>query len=299
MVEPRILLVGASGMLARALIRQMDAQGVPHTDVDYPQFDLSQPASIRAHITGGHNLVLNAAAWTDVDGAEDPAKYPLVERINGTGVGELAQCCRRAGAMLVHYSTEHVFNGQASQPYPTDHPRDPCNAYGRSKALGESLLAASGCRHLLVRTSWLYAPWGKNFVRIIAELVQTRPSLKVVNDQLGRPTSAEHLAAVTFALLQREVTGIFHVTDDGECTRYDFAVAIAAQVLPQHGPAAIIEPCTTGQFPRPATRPAYGVLDISQTQSLLGPMPAWQDSLRVVLERLKWNDRCNPHHARD
>jgi dTDP-4-dehydrorhamnose reductase len=210
-----------------------------------------------------------------------------VERINGTGVGELAQCCRRAGATLVHYSTDYVFNGQASQPYPTDHPHDPCNAYGRSKALGESLLLASGCRHLLVRTSWLYAPWGKNFVRTIAGLVRTRPSLKVVDDQRGRPTSAEHLAAMTLVLLQHEATGIFHVTDAGECTRCDFAGAIATFVRQQHGSAAIIEPCSSDQYPRPARRPAYSVLDIAQTQSLLGPMPAWQDNLRIVMGRLE------------
>ncbi|NJL31014.1 MAG: sugar nucleotide-binding protein [Phycisphaerales bacterium] len=215
MVKGNILLIGASGMLARALQQAMDAQGLAHLDVDYPQLDLANPQSIAAHVTGEHAIVINAAAWTDVDGAEDPAKYPLAESVNGTGVGELALCCRRVGAMLVHYSTDYVFNGQASEPYRVDQPHDPINAYGRSKALGERLLVESGCQHLLIRTSWLYAPWGKNFVRTIHDLARSKPMLQVVNDQHGRPTSAQHLAHATLGLLSQNITGCWHVTDGG------------------------------------------------------------------------------------
>jgi dTDP-4-dehydrorhamnose reductase len=184
---------------------------------------------------------------------------------------------------LLHFSTDYVFDGKASAPYRADAPVDPLGAYGRTKAAGEQAIHASGARHLIVRTSWLYAPWGNNFVRTMARLTRDKPSLKVVDDQRGRPTSAEHLAATALALLDRGATGTFHVTDGGECTWYEFTLAIAKQL----GRTCTIAPCTTAEFPRPAPRPAYSVLDLSQTEALLGPMPDWRVNLVEVLARLE------------
>ncbi len=279
--EPRVLLVGTGGMLARAWERLLLQCSVPVVCPTLTELDLTQPETLKQTIVPGIRLVLNCAAWTDVDGAETKEAQALA--VNGRGVEHLARRCREIGAMLAHYSTDYVFAGTASTPYRVDEPRAPLNAYGRSKAAGEVALQASGCRHLLIRTSWLYAPWGNNFVRTMTRLARTKPMLKVVNDQHGRPTSAEHLAATTLALIEKQATGTYHVTDGGQCTWYDFAVQIAAAANPQ----CRVEACTTAQFPRPARRPAYSVLDLSQTEALVGPMPDWRANLDDVIKRME------------
>jgi dTDP-4-dehydrorhamnose reductase len=180
---------------------------------------------------------------------------------------------------LVHYSTDYVFDGEASAPYRVDELRRPQNAYGRSKARGEELLLATGCEHLLLRTSWLYAPWGKNFVDTIARFGRERPSLRVVADQRGRPTSAQYLAQRSLEFVDKRARGIFHVTDGGECTWFEFARAIVAG----SGGSALVEPCTSAEYSRPARRPPYSVLDLSATDALLGPSRSWQQNLSDVL----------------
>lgn len=185
--------------------------------------------------------------------------------------------------MLVTYSTDYVFDGQAQRPYRTGEKRAPLNAYGRSKAVGEELLERSGGRWMNIRTSWLYAPWGNNFVRTIAKLLREKPSIKVVNDQRGRPTSAEHLAAATLAMIDAGATGHQHVTDGGECTWYEFAVEIGRLIA---APGKV-EPCTSAEFPRPAKRPAYSVLDLTETEQLIGSMPDWRANLAHVVKRME------------
>jgi dTDP-4-dehydrorhamnose reductase len=241
---------------------------------------VSDAAAIAAFEPQAGDWVVNCTAWTDVDGAETHEAQALA--VNGDGVGALARRCTAARAKLVHYSTDYVFAGTASQPYPVDAPLAPINAYGRTKAAGERQIAESGCQHLIVRTSWLYAPWGRNFVRTIAQASSQREGLRVVDDQRGRPTSVQYLAATTAAVLSSGGGGIFHVTDGGECTWFEFAAAIAARV----SPACRVEPCTTSEYPRPAKRPAYSVLDLSRTEALVGPMPPWQTNLQAVLDQL-------------
>ena len=269
-------MISPDGMLGRALEERLP--GV--ASVRFPDLDLERPETIDRWIPAGTEIVLNCAAYTDVDGAEkDEARASAV---NGTGVGALAARCREVGATLVHFGTDYVFDGRGSRPYPVDAPLAPSGAYGRSKALGERLLAESGAEHLLVRTSWLYAPWGKNFVRTIAAAADQKDSLRVVDDQRGRPTSAEHLAGATLALLERRARGTFHVSDGGECSWFDFAT----EIVRLRRARCTVHPCTTAEFPRPAPRPAYSVLDLSATEALLGPMPPWQDRLAGVVGRL-------------
>ena len=183
----------------------------------------------------------------------------------------------------MHYSTDYVFDGNATSPYAIDHPHDPINAYGRGKAVGETRLLESGCDHLLIRTSWVYAPWAKNFVRTIARAGRERPSLKVVADQRGRPSSAEHLADVSARLLDAGARGTFHVCDGGECTWHEFAVEICRLA----GATCEVHPCDTSEYPTPATRPPYSVLDLSATESVVGPMKSWRDNLADVMARLE------------
>jgi dTDP-4-dehydrorhamnose reductase len=157
------------------------------------------------------------------------------------------------------------------------------NAYGRSKAGGELAIHRSGARHLILRTSWLYAPWGNNFVRTMFRLTAEKDTLKVVDDQRGRPTSALHLAAASQRLIEADAEGTFHVTDGGQCTWCDFTREIARQA----GHDCDVQPCTTADFPRPAQRPAYSVLDLASTEAILGPMPPWQDDLTTVMITLR------------
>jgi dTDP-4-dehydrorhamnose reductase len=280
-VKAPVLITGGAGMLGRAWRELLARAGVEHHAADVGEIDIRSEASVAVIASGPWRTVINCAAWTNVDGAE--ADEAAAAEVNARGVEWLADACLVRGALLVHYSTDYVFNGQASTPYPTDHPRDPVNAYGRGKAAGEEALERSGAQHLLIRTSWLYAPWGNNFVRTIARLAREKPSLRVVNDQRGRPTSAEHLAQATSALIAAGARGTLHVTDGGECTWFDFAAEIVRLI----GSSCRVEPCTTAEFPRPAKRPAYSVLDISQTEAKIGPMPPWQENLRGVVSRLE------------
>ncbi|MEX2672039.1 MAG: dTDP-4-dehydrorhamnose reductase, partial [Phycisphaeraceae bacterium] len=225
---PPLLLISPAGMLGRAWRELLDAHGLDYDTAARPDFDLAQPETIDVYLAEGVRTVVNCAAWTDVDGAETHEADAM--RINGEAVGQLARRCKQIDATLVHYSTDYVFNGQQDTAYRTDQPRDPLNAYGRTKARGEQLIEQSGCRHLIIRTSWLYAPWGNNFVRTMARLTAEKPTLRVVDDQRGRPTSCQHLAAASLALLQHHAHGIYHVTDGGECTWCQFTREINRQL---------------------------------------------------------------------
>jgi dTDP-4-dehydrorhamnose reductase len=276
----RILLLSADGMLGTAWGKLLTREHIPFDTANFPAFDITKSDSIAQHVIDGCDVVVNCCAYTAVDKAE--TEHGPCDAINAVGVGLLAARCKQIGATLIHYSTDYVFNGRADSPYCTDTPRDPVNYYGKSKADGEALLERSGCRHLLIRTSWLYAPWGKNFVLTMGKLMSERPRLTVVNDQRGRPTSAEHLAASSLALLRRGAAGAFHVTDGGECTWFQFASEIGGLL----GTTCEIAPCTTDQYPTPAKRPAYSVLDLSKTIATIGMMPDWKDNLRSVMDRI-------------
>jgi len=278
--EP-VVVLGASGMLGRSAREALAARGVRHSAFTHAEVDLAALSGLGHSIPAGTGTVINCAAWTNVDAAE--THEDEAARVNGHAVGELARHCRSIGAVLVHFSTDYVFDGRAQAPYTLDHPRAPVNAYGRSKALGEREIEASGCQYLLVRTSWVYAPWGKNFVRTIVGLAKKRPTLRVVNDQRGRPSSAEQLARTTLALLGTGARGTYHACDAGECTWFEFARAAVAEL----GLECVVEPCTSAEFPSPAVRPSYSVLDLSATVARIGPLVAWRDSLRDMLARLE------------
>jgi len=322
MSTKHFLILGSSGMLGRAWRELLSRRNIPFTHGGHDRFDITSPAQIAAALhASGATHVINCAACTDVDGAE--TNEAGATRINGEAVRVLADACQSRGAMLVHYSTDYVFDGNATSPYRTDQRRDPLNAYGRSKAVGEEILESfrgSGAssivgsvaqvsrtvdgsspaqtrglaprppkelQWLCLRTSWLYAPWGKNFLRTIANAALTKPQLKVVNDQRGRPTSAEHLAKGTLAMIDRGAKGMHHLTDGGECTWFEFAQEIVEALREQGatGTLATVSPCTSAEFPRPAKRPAYSVLDLAKTEALIGTMPNWKANVRDAVKR--------------
>lgn len=271
-----IVIIGSKGMLGRAWCELLSEAKRPFRSYDLPEVDLRSADSLD-HLLAEDpfELVVNCAAYTDVDGAETHEE--IATEINGDAVGTLA--ARAAGANLLHYSTDYVFDGKGDQPYPVDAPRHPVNAYGRSKLAGELAIEEAQREHLLIRTSWLYAPWGKNFVNTIARLADERDELRVVDDQRGRPTSAMHLARTSLALHDGKHRGTYHVTDGGECTWYGFARAIVEAT----GARCRVVPCTSDEYPRPAPRPAYSVLDLSRTEAAVGHLPEWSTNLEEVL----------------
>jgi dTDP-4-dehydrorhamnose reductase len=282
-MSAEILIIGGGGMLARAFAQQLKARNVSFRAIDVPQIDFNDAASIERAVEG-ERVVLNCAAFTDVNGAE--TREPEANVVNGSGVGVLAARCKASGALLVHYSTDYVFDGTASVPYDVDHPRKPINAYGRSKAIGEELLERSGAKYLLLRTSWLYAPWGKNFVLTMRGLMSNRPEVQVVRDQVGRPTSAQYLATRTQQLIERGAEGTYHVTNGGQCSWYELASAIA-----EHEELACRVAPTTAEafgklYPGGAQRPAYSVFDLSKTDAAIGPSLDWRQSLHAVLREV-------------
>jgi dTDP-4-dehydrorhamnose reductase len=281
MLREPFLVLGPSGMLGRAITEALARRALVYGSAPRASVDLTRFDSLVSGIPEGTRTVINCGAWTNVDAAESHEEEAT--RANGVGVGELARRCKAIGAVLVHYSTDYVFEGNASAPYEIGHTRAPVNAYGRSKALGESLLEQSGAAYLLLRTSWVYAPWGKNFVRTILSLAQKRPSLRVVNDQLGRPSSAEQIARVTLELLAGGALGTFHACDAGECTWFELARA----AIEYAGSSCHVEPCPSAEYPSPAVRPTYSVLDLSETHARIGELVAWRDSLRDVVRRLE------------
>lgn len=278
----RVVLLGADGMLGLTFRRRFADEGRDVVPLTRRELDVTRPEEIARVLGDAPSLLLNCTAYTDVDGAE--TNETLANAVNGDAVAHLAAHAQKTGSTLVCYSTDYVFDGTATTPYRVDEPRAPLNAYGRSKARGEEALEASGAAWLNLRTSWLYAPWSKNFVRTIAQAAKSRPSLRVVNDQRGRPTSTSSLVQITLGLLDEGVRGTFHATDAGECTWFDLARAVAAHV----SPSTVVEPCSSAEFPRPAPRPAYSVLDTTRTEAVLGrPLVPYEDALRPVLDALE------------
>lgn len=277
----RVLILGSSGMVGRSWVELLNAASIEHTARRRPDFNLADAKLIDRSLQGEYDLVVNAAAWTDVDGAEsDPGGC---DQANAHAVEQIARHCQSSGAFLITYSTDYVFAGNAKTPYPVDAPIEPLNAYGRSKAMGESMLRDATDQHLLIRTSWVYAPWGRNFVLTMRSLMGQRNELQVVNDQQGRPSSAQHLAQGSLELFLNGASGTWHLTDSGACTWFDLAAHIARSV----GSTCRILPCDSSAFPRPAKRPAFSTLDIEETNRLIGEPQHWTTRVDELLQSLQ------------
>lgn len=274
----RILITGANGMLGRALAERL-ASG--HTLLLWgrDEADLSDEAAVRDAARGiEFDAVIHAAAFTEVDRCE--SEYELALRGNRDAVRHVALLARDRGVHFVTVSTDYVFDGTKGEPYVEDDPTAPVNAYGRSKLEGEKAALSSGAAALVVRTSWLFGPGGKNFVETIAGKLERGEALEVVDDQVGSPTYTRDLAHGIARLLGRGATGIVHVTDSGQTTWYDFAVAIARYL----GSSTPIAPIGSDRIRRPAPRPAYSVLSGERFAGLTGErMPRWEDALHHYL----------------
>lgn len=276
----RILLTGRTGQVGFELERVLAgfAELVP---ADRAKIDFTNSALIRDEVRKTKpELILNAAAYTAVDKAESEPERAM--QINGVAPGILAEEAKKLGALLVHYSTDYVFDGSGTSPYTEDDAPNPINAYGRGKLEGERRIAASGCRYLLLRTSWVYAPRGRNFFLTIAKKALAGERLRVVSDQRGAPTEARLIAETTRMLLERGEEGVFNVVPSGETSWHGFARAIVQAV----GSSVKVEAIPSSEYPTPARRPAYSVLSAGKITRALGKAPPpWESSLdRCVKE---------------
>lgn len=278
----RVLITGANGQLGGALQRTAPAWADINA-IDVEDVDLTDSAMLTARlVVEAPDLIINAAAYTAVDRAE--SDEALARAINSEAVATMVNAMAETGGKLVHVSTDYVFDGTSAQPYVTSAERNPQSVYGRTKAEGEDHLRS---QDLLVRTAWVYEVGGANFVRTMIRLMNERDELGVVADQIGSPTWATGLAATIWALVEKGASGTFHHSDDGATSWHAFAVAIAEEAhalgLVKRVPA--IKPITTADYPTPAKRPAFSLLDCSATRALLGDTPVpWRTNLRLMLE---------------
>lgn len=291
----KIVVTGALGQLGREIMRQSCCLGhvFVFTDVrdtridvsgnafDVISMDISDPSAV-SEVIDDVDVIINCAAYTDVNAAE--REHELALRINVTGPAVLAAAACRTGALLIHVSTDYVFDGRKNVPYLEDDRPDPLNFYGLTKLQGEQKIVASGCRYIIFRTSWMYSIFGKNFFLTMSELTSQRPELRVVCDQTGTPTSAHDLAFLMMHIIENgmlDKTGIYNYSNEGTCTWYDFAVAINEYL----GHTCRVQPCRTEDFPSPAVRPAYSVLDKTKVKKAFDiEVPYWRDSLELVVQ---------------
>lgn len=284
-----VLLTGAGGQLGRELQLAAPA-GLTLVSLGRGALDISQPAEVRRVFDEVRPAwVLNAAAYTAVDRAE--TEEALALRINAEGAGHLAAACLTRGAGLVHVSTDFVFDGESGRPYAPDATPAPLGAYGRSKLEGERAVLAAHPGALIVRTGWVYSRFGSNFVKTMLRLMAERDSLSVVCDHVGTPTWARGLAEALWAAVDRpRLQGIYHWSDAGVCSWYDFAVAIAEEalavgLLPR---TPEVRPISASDYPTAASRPAYSVLNKQQSWRDLAVAPIhWRVQLRAMLQDLK------------
>lgn len=274
------LITGAYGQLGRALAAGCASRGLSCEGRDLDTLDICDADAVDEWILGARpQVVVNCAAHTAVDDCEGQPE--LAMRVNGTAVGHLAAACNQAGARLVQVSTDYVFSGRGGHPYREDDPPAPGGAYGRSKLRGEEL-AARAERHLIVRTAWLYGHGGRHFVGAIRRQIDDGArTLRVVADQHGSPTFCDDLAQAIVDLVEGGAAGVVHAVNAGGTSWHGFAEEIVRLV----GAEVEVVPVATSEYPRPAPRPAYSVLDTSRLERLLQrPMPPWQDGLRRYLD---------------
>jgi dTDP-4-dehydrorhamnose reductase len=271
-------------MLGHDVVAVLRAGGADVAALTRADLDITDATAVRAAIAR-HDIIVNAAAWTDVDGAE--TAYDEALAVNGTGAGVVAEACRAAGARMIHLSTDYIFPGNAAAPYPEDAPTDPVNAYGHSKLAGErAVLAAGGT---VVRTAWLYGAHGPNFVATMLRLAATRDTVEVVDDQRGQPTwsyaLASRLVELGLATLAGAAPpGVYHGTASGETTWYGLARAVFAGAGLD---PARVRPTTSDRFVRPAKRPAYSVLGHDRWAAAgLRPLDHWESMLKAALPTL-------------
>lgn len=285
-----ILVTGANGQLGHEMQRVAKSSNHNYifTDVadGYEKLDITNIEDIRNMVKNNNvDIIVNCAAYTNVDKAE--SDYDTADLINNTAAGNLATAMKEAGGTLIHISTDYVFQGDRNTPCQEDWTTNPLGVYGKTKLAGEAAIATTGCNSIIIRTAWLYSQWGKNFVKTMQSLTATHDTLKVVFDQVGTPTFAGDLADTIAHIIntgQTNKTGIYHFSNEGVCSWYDFAKLICKL----SGNTCDISPCYSEEFPSPVKRPHFSVLDKRKIKETFGiKVPYWTDSLEVCIKQLE------------
>jgi dTDP-4-dehydrorhamnose reductase len=288
-----ILVLGREGQLARSLAERAERDGLSLRFVGRPHVDLADPDSLRRAVrASGAEIIVNAAAHTAVDQAEDEPDVAFA--LNVTGPKALAEAARETGARLVHVSTDYVFDGSGDRPWREDDPTGPRSVYGRTKLEGEEAVGAALPDHAILRTAWVYSPFGRNFVKTMLSVAESRAVLRVVDDQVGNPTSALDIADGILAMIAawRQEPGLglgrtYHLAGTGAVSWAGFAREIFALSGADGGPSAEVEAITTAEFPAKAPRPLNSRLDSTRFADAFGyRSPRWQESLAAVVHRL-------------
>lgn len=284
-----ILVTGSNGQLGHEMQRvaENSRNKFIFTDVaeGYVHLDITDLDAVRRMVRDNTvSVIVNCAAYTNVDKAETDTE--LADLLNNTAAGNLAVAAHESDGTLIHISTDYVFRGDRNIPCREDWETDPLGVYGRTKLAGERSIMATGCRHIIIRTAWLYSRWGKNFVKTMQGLTASHDTLKVVFDQVGTPTFAGDLADLISYIIetgQLDKTGVYHFSNEGVCSWFDFAKAICEM----SGNVCEIQPCYSEEFPSPVKRPHFSVLDKSKLKSTFGvKVPYWTDSLKVCMSQL-------------
>ena len=284
-----ILVTGANGQLGNEMriVSQQSAHHYIFTDV--AELDITDAAAVEKMVADNDvKVIVNCAAYTNVDKAEDDRE--LAELLNAKAVENLAAAIRRNDGLLVHVSTDYVFGGTRNNtPCREEEAANPTGVYGETKLHGEEAVIRSGCHYLIIRTAWLYSEYGKNFLKTMLDLTATKPELRVVFDQVGTPTYAYDLAAAIYDIIEQRKyegrDGIYHYSNEGVCSWYDFTKAIAEYA---GHTACDIQPCHSDEFPSKVIRPSYSVLDKTKIKTTFGlKVPYWTDSLKQCIDNLQ------------
>ena len=283
-----ILVTGANGQLGNEMRIVSRGSKDQYIFTDVAELDITDATAVEKMVTDNKvEVIINCAAYTNVDKAEDD--YDLAELLNATAVKNLATAIKQNDGTLIHISTDYVFGGTKNNtPCGEDEPANPTGVYGVTKLHGEQAIEAVGCKHLIIRTAWLYSEFGKNFVKTMLNLTATKPSLNVVFDQVGSPTYAYDLAQAIFTIVENRkyegTDGIYHYSNEGVCSWYDFTKMIAEYA---GHTACDIQPCHSNEFPSKVVRPSYSVLDKTKIKNTFGiRIPYWTDSLKTSINNI-------------
>ena len=283
-----ILVTGANGQLGNEMRIVTAGSKDNYIFTDVAELDITNLDAIRTMVTDNDiKVIVNCAAYTNVDKAE--SDEATAELINATAVANLAAAMKEVGGTLFHVSTDYVFGSEGNTPRTEDMPLDPLGVYGRTKLHGEQAIAQSGCKALIFRTAWLYSEFGNNFLKTMMRLTAEKQQLNVVFDQVGTPTYAGDLALAIFSIIEAGVysgnEGVYHFSNEGVCSWYDFAVEIAAAAGNTN---CRINPCHSSEFPSPVTRPPYSVLDKTKVKNTFDiEIPHWRESMEYCIKRIK------------
>ena len=288
MQSKRILITGANGQLGNEMRRLGEVSPNTYIYTDVAELDITNGDAVVAFVKeNAVDIIVNCAAYTNVDKAE--TDEALAELINATAVENLAKAMKMVDGTLFHVSTDYVFGNEGNTPRAEDMPLNPLGVYGRTKLHGEQAIAAVGCKAIIIRTAWLYSEFGNNFLKTMMRLTAEREQLNVVFDQVGTPTYAGDLALAIFSIIEGGLyagnEGVYHFSNEGVCSWYDFATEIAVAAGNTN---CKVLPCHSSEFPSPVTRPAFSVLDKTKIKETFGiEIPHWRDSMLYCIKRLK------------